>query len=309
MLASRILETLRFFNLQDSPLTLLELHTYLLPEKEALTAGLDPQHELLQGKTLGEFPKVAVSAVFEVLNKDLAGQVECHNGFYCFKGRGDIVEQRLRNYSHGLFREKRIARFVRGLRHVPFVRGVGLAGSQVLGQQKEGSDIDLFIITDPSRMWLARTLVTAYFQVLGMRRHGGAVKNRFCLNHYIADYKKLDKHRNLYTALEYAKLRPLVYSQGIRQFHKKNQLWIKGFYPNWQILHKDEEPASAFQKFIEKAFSGGFGQWLEGFLKSWQLPKIRTEKYILVEDNELSFHPDSKQGYLLKRFFENQAEQ
>lgn len=300
---------MRFFNLQDSPLTLLELHAYLLPEKEILVAGLDLQHELPEGKVLGEFPKVQASEIFGILNKELASEVECHNGFYCLKGRGEIVEQRLRNYSHGLFREKRIARFARGLRHVPFVRGVGLAGSQVLGQQKEGSDIDLFIITDPSRMWLARTLVTAYFQVLGLRRHGRAVKNRFCLNHYVADYKKLDKHRNPYTALEYAKLRPLVYSQGIRQFHKKNQLWIKSFYPNWQILHKDEEPASAFQKFTEKAFLGGFGQWLEGFLRSWQLPKIRMEKYILVEDNELSFHPDSKQEFLLKRFFENQAEQ
>ena len=305
MLSDRILETLRFFDLQDYPLTLLEIYTYLLPEKDSLAGLLDAQHELRGAGPAGQAALVPALAIAECLGRELAERVECHRGFYCLKGRGGIIRQRLLNYLYGMFREKRVARFARGLKWIPFVRGAGLAGSQVLGQQKDTSDIDLFIITDENRMWLARTLVTAYFQVLGLRRHGAKVKNRFCLNHYVAGGKALTKLRNLYTALEYAKLRPLAGAGAVADFQKKNQPWISGFYPNWQAPTAEASAASPVQVFLEKLFQGKFGGWLETRLKAWQLPKIRTEKYILVADDELSFHPDSKQEFLLKRFFES----
>jgi len=306
MLKDRILETLRFFDLQDYPLTLLELHGFLLPEKENYTNLLDAQHELRE-VNLGPRPAlVPASEILKSLDEELSYAVECQRGFYCLKGRTEIVNQRLLNYLFGIFREKRIRRFAKALRFVPFVRGVSLAGSQGMGQQKKDSDIDLFIITDLRRMWLARTLVTAYFQVLGLRRHGKNVANRFCLNHYVSGVKKINQHRNFYTALEYAKLRPLVYAGGQEAFLKINREWIKALYPNWQRPKIGTEVQSRIQAGLEKIFSGKFGEWLEARLKAWQLPKIKTEKYILVEEDELSFHPDSKQEAILSRFFKFQ---
>lgn len=304
MLADRILETLRFFDLQDYPLTLLEIHAYLLAEAADLQQAANSQHELAQGSQLPVQPAVGISEVFDCLENQLQDRLECRRGFYCLKGRQEIIRQRLTNYLFGLNREKRIRRFARGLKAVPFVRGAGLAGSQVLGQQKATSDIDLLILTDSRRMWLVRTLVTAYFQVLGLRRHGRKVQNRFCLNHYVAGFKLLDQHLNLYTALEYAKLRPLVHAAGVAAFQQKNAVWISGFFPNWQPNPPPVgEYPSRLQAALEKIFAGDFGSWLEAKLKAWQLPKIRQEKYIIVEADELSFHPDSKQEALLRRFF------
>jgi hypothetical protein len=107
---------------------------------------------------------------------------------------------------------------------------VALGGSQALGQPKKFSDIDLFIVVKPGFLWLVRTMVSLYFQILGLRRHGKNVANRFCLNHYVAEQKVVDRERNLYKAMEYVRLRPLIYPQGLVEFLQVNAEWIKVFF-------------------------------------------------------------------------------
>lgn len=305
MLKERILSTLRFFDLQDYPLTLLELHEFLLADLEIIKAHTDSEGEIVDG----EFPiqsRVGLEEILFCLENECLGEVINTIGFYHLPGREGIADLRLRNYFYGIQREKRIKKFIGRLRHLPFVRGVGLTGSQALGQQKETSDIDLFVVTDSRFMWLARTFVTAYFQILGKRRHGAKITNRFCLNHYVAGQKKIRNIKNLYSAAEYAKLRPLVYGKAIAVYQQNNADWIKVFFPNWEPSLDPKERESLTQRVLEKILDNGFGLWLEGKLKSRLLPRIKTAPFIIVEDDELSFHPDSKQKPLLAEFFKFQ---
>jgi hypothetical protein len=48
----------------------------------------------------------------------------------------------------------------------------------------ENSDIDLFIITSPDRLWLTRLMVTFIFQVLGKRKTAKKHKDNFCLSFF-----------------------------------------------------------------------------------------------------------------------------
>lgn len=301
MLKDRILSTLRFFDLQDYPLTLLELYKFLLRDVSDLKHQVNTEWELIDNNHSQE--KTGINEILLCLNQECKDNIEQKNGFYSLKGRIEIIDRRLANYLYGIERERSIRWFAKGLRHIPFVRGVGLAGSQAMGLQKIDSDIDLLIIVHPKFLWLTRTLVTAYFQLLGKRRHGKNISNRFCLNHYLAGVKTINELKNLYTAWEYAKLRPLVYGQIISEFQQKNRSWIAAFLPNFEILVHDEVKTSSAQKILEKLLSGRFGQWLEIKLKNWQLPKIRQEEFILVREDELSFHPQSKQQSLLSKFF------
>jgi predicted nucleotidyltransferase len=301
MLKKRIISTLHFFDLQDYPLTLLELHRFLLADLDSL--NLDHQGEI------GTFDlelqeKISVDQILACLENECRVEVKNLQGFYFLAGRQEIISLRLKNYYYGIQREKLIKKYIRGLRHLPFVTGVALAGSQAMGQEKESSDIDLLIITNPRFMWLARTLVTAYFQILGKRRHGLKIQNRFCLNHYLAGPKKITQFRNFYTAHEYLKLRSLVYGQGINSFQKNNS-WINYFFPNAEFMEPDPGSQTKLQQTLEKLLSGSFGKWLEQKLQNWQLPKIRQEKFILVSQDELSFHPDSKQQALLLQFIKS----
>jgi hypothetical protein len=302
MLKERILSTLRFFDLQDYPLTLLELHEFLLADLETIKANTDSEGEIVDGE-FPEQPKVSLENILECLENECQGIVENTLGFCHLPGRKEIVDLRLQNYFYGIQREKRIKKFIGGLKRLPFVRGVGLTGSQAFGQQKETSDIDLFIVTDSRFMWLARTFVTAYFQILGKRRHGAKITNRFCLNHYVAGQKKIQNIKNLYSAMEYAKLRPLVYGKAIAVYQQNNSDWINVFFPNWQPSLEPRQKESLLQGILEKILGNGFGLWLEKKLKSRLLPRIKTAPFIIVEDDELSFHPDSKQKPLLAEFY------
>ena len=85
-------------------------------------------------------------------------------------------------------------------------------------------------------------------------------------------------------------------------FLNENFNWINVFYPNAILDKQPQEASPKAQGFLEKMFMGEFGLWLEQSLKNWQLPKIRQEKFIFVSEDELSFHPNSKQKNLLEEF-------
>lgn len=303
MLKDRIVSTLQFFDLQHTPLTLLELHRFLLADMELLKSRLNSRWELTGETSAAEEENVGLENILHSIEHELKAEVVCLSGFYCLSGRERIVHARLSNYRFGLGRERLIGKYIGMLKYVPFVRGVALGGSQALGQQKEDSDIDLLIITDKKYLFLGRLFVTLYFQVTGKRRHGAFISNRFCLNHYLSWPKPLSHYRNLYTAMEYGRLRPLVYAGPIGTYQKNNEGWIRIFFPNWLPAKSPFENQSGVQRWLEKVFNNPVGQLLEKIIGKLQLAKIRNAEFIVVLPDELSFHPDSKQLYLLDPFF------
>lgn len=304
MLEARILATLRFFDLQDLPLTLFELHKFLLVDPELLPKEIS---EFTNPESINNSALVSIDSIMNSVGFLVSeNKLEEFSGFYCLPGRKKIIQKRLDNYFFGIRREKLIKRYINFLAYIPFVRGVALAGSQALGQEKENSDIDLLIITEPGFMWTARTLVSLYFHLFGIRRHGSFAANRFCLNHYVAGEKVLTEGRNLYTASEYAKLRPLVYESSVFEFVRNNLFWIKNFFPNIQITKSDKVKQKKIQLFLEKFFKNNFGASLEKRLAQIQKKRIHTDEYVKVSEDELSFHPSSKEEKLLLDFFKNQ---
>lgn len=302
MLRDKILSTLRFFDLQDIPLTLLELHRFLIRDIESIKKNIDKNFEIINILNNFESEQIQLSEILLCIENECVNEVVNFLGFYCLAGREKIVDLRWKNYYFGIKRERRIKKFVKFLKFIPFVRGVAVGGSQALGQQTESSDIDLLIITHKDFMYLARTLVSLYFQFLGLRRHGKKIRNRFCLNHYIAGSKEVSRERNLYKAMEYGRLRPLVLNQGVKDFIEKNLLWINMFMPNVKS-DSIETKESFFQKVVEFLLQNKLGQILENLLKKIQKNKIHTDEFTFILEDELSFHPQSGHIRLLEKFF------
>ncbi len=303
MLSNRIIETIRFFDLQDYPLTSFEVHKYLIADAVQLETRLDGNYELLPDQVpSGAMVQMdTVQSQLDVLSE--LGEIVMHDGFYTLPESARLVPLRLKNYLFGIKRERLIWRYLKFTAHIPFVRGISLAGSQALGLQRSTSDIDLLIITDPKHLWVARTLLTIYFHVFGVRRYGKKITNRFCLNHYLATIREVDAERNLYKAMEYTKLRPVVYPQATHAFQQANEQWIKLFFPNVSFPKKVNWPQTTLQKYLEKIFLNKFGAWFEQKLEHWQLGRIKQGKFIFVREDELSFHPESKHEKLLHGFF------
>lgn len=302
MLKDRVLFTLRFFDLQNTPLTLADLHIFLFNEPEVLRANLDGEFCVTK---IGAKPgPVALEEIKKVLETDLASAVEFDHGFFCLKGRRELIRMRFENLSFRQRRERIIRRFLPWLKFVPFVRGAGLGGSHALGSSGKHSDIDLLIILDPHFFWLGRLLVTFYFQISGHRRHGDKIANRFCLNHYLAGPLVVLTERDPYNAMEYLRLKPAVFPQMIEEFVGKNLFWIREIFPNAAVRNAAKQKKPGLQTGLEKIFQNFAGRWLNRLLGQWQMRRITRGEPAVAKETELSFHSKSRKLEFLSRFFE-----
>lgn len=309
MLTNRVLQTLKFFDLQDYPLTAVEVWSYLLPEIQEIKARILENGEIQPGFVPEKQSQVSLLEVLECLDSQCAAEVESFCGFYFLKGRKVIAEQRWAGYFYGIQREKKIKKFAKYFKYLPFVRGVALTGSQALGLQKKNSDIDLLIFTDSKFLGLARFFVTLFFQIFGVRRYGKKVANRFCLNHYLAGVFLLNKDKNIYTAVEYTKLRTLYGEKVNSEFIKLNSEWIQAFLPNLEIQTKKENFLNKQENFLkrnlEKIFLNSVGQKIEHWFKKYQISRVQAGEFVVAEASELSFHPENRKPQLFQRFFKS----
>jgi hypothetical protein len=304
MLTDRILATLKFFDLQNTPLTLTQLRDFLLNEPQSLKSKINNEFELIENIDLPV--EVSEQLIEETLKNNLSQQVERHHGRYCLLGRQQIIHDHFTNLRFWEKREKLIKRFVPDLRFVPFVRGIAVGGSQTLGQSKEKSDIDLLVILDPKFLWLGRLFVTCYFQFTGHRRHGQKIANRFCLNHYLAGPIAVSAERDLYNAMEYLRLRPEVFPQAIEEFVAINRTWIKQFFPNAPVKTYPKQKVPGLQRAGEAIFTNSFGFWLNKQLGQWQMKRILRGNPPVASQTELSFHSKERKFAFLAKFFQGE---
>jgi len=279
MLKNSVYKTVAFFDAQGIALTLLEIKNYLSAA-------------------------VSIGEIERTLKEDLRDQVEYRDGLYFLVGRSDLVSQKKIHFRISLVRFHKAKKYLKFLRHLPFLRAVAISGSQALLNSAPSSDIDLFIITAQNRIWFARSLVSFYFQLLGQRRHGLKISNRFCLNHYLAGDFGINEDRNLYTAVEYVSLIPVLGQDTMDEFWRSNT-WISEFIPQARFETKAGFFGFQFsiaQKIFEKLLDYTIAGMLNRVLGLYQKQRIRRQEHILVSDRELSFHPGSRGQRVLASF-------
>jgi len=109
----------------------------------------------------------------------------------------------------------------------PYVRGIAISGSLSKNFADAESDIDLFIVTAPNRMWVARTLMHLLKKLtfLVNREH------YFCMNYYIDEQQLEIAEKNIYTATEVVTLIPIQGDTTFADFFAANA-WTRNYLPN-----------------------------------------------------------------------------
>lgn len=273
-LAQSIYKTLALFDVQDIPLTLMDIRGYLVRVNNLPPAP------------------VSLSNIEFVLTTELNEFIEQQDGFYFLSGRQALVALRQERYRISLVRLRKARRYLQGLRFLPYIRAVAISGSLSFLNSKSTSDIDLFIMAKPGRIWLARVLVSMYFQLFGQRRHGKYIADRFCLNHYVREDLTVTVDRDLFTAVAYAGIIPVLGAQSLRRFWARNT-WIEQFLVN-PILQTDQvyfgAKFSPLAKFFERLLDFTGGPLLNSIFGRYQRWRIKPREDIIVSDEELSFH-------------------
>ena len=213
-------KTLTYADLFDYPLTLNELHFFLLTkERVSLTAF-----------------KKHLSHSF--LTKE---GISFRSGYYFFPGREKILKIRKKReeYSGGKFliAEKAAEK----IKKISWVRMVGVTGALSMMNAKEEDDIDLMIVTSTNRLWLTRLtiFILGFFWKINRRKPKETnPKDKICFNLFLEEGFLKIPCQNLFLAHEIVQIKPLADKGKIYEKLLLENSWIFRFLPNTEIIQK-----------------------------------------------------------------------
>lgn len=246
--AQNILKTLGYFDLFQYPLTRPEIsvfHPAVVPLQELETA----LETLLTEKT-----------VFRL------------DEFYSLSNDHLLVERRRRGNLLAVKQLKTAQRVAKFLSRFPYVKAVAVSGSLSKNFASDKTDIDLFIITAPNRLWIARTCMHLFKKLtfLTGRQH------RYCMNYYVDEQEPEITEKNIFTAIEIITLLPMQGRSSLDEFIAANE-WVKKYFPahHFQPGEIPEIQPGFLRKTFERIFNGRMGdrfdRWLMKITKArWQ---------------------------------------
>jgi hypothetical protein len=226
-----IIKTLLYFDIFNYPLKISEILTFLARDSN----------------------EREVSEAIEILvDKEYVYQF---NEFISVQNKKENVARRVKGNEMAeslLPLARRKAHFIG---QFPFVKAVMASGSMSKGYMDEDSDLDFFIVTEPGRLWIARTLLVMYKRVFLKNSH-----KHFCVNYFVSSDRLEIEEKNQFTATELATVIPL-FNQGVYFELLRDNGWLTRFYPNFvpRIATRKVEKLSFMKKIVEGGinFIGG----------------------------------------------------
>jgi len=300
-----ILNTIVYFDIFDYPLTANEICSNLF------TGGMEgPTFSLAEIEAcLKNSPK---------LNKIITTQ----SGFYFLKKRADIIFSRLERYNLADKKYRIAKRAVSLFKYLPFLKLVAACNNLGYSNVTVESDIDLFVITAPQRIWLSRLFLIAIIFILRLRppKEKAKAKDKICLSYYITtEDLNLEKTKVVEPDIHLiywlsAFIKIYEREDYFEKFYQAN-FWLKKYLPNWQMpifgcrrVIVDNLFNKAIYKLKEFIWSNKIGDSLEHWAKNLQLKYMAQRKkdiavsqrnWVIISDTMLKFHEnDTRQHYL-----------
>lgn len=243
-----ILNTLGYFDLFHYPLTRDEI--YLFHPGNVSRMDIDTALGILLNK----------KSVFKL------------DEFYSLQSDFLIVERRRKGNDLAITQMKTAGKVAKFLSGFPYVKGIAVSGSLSKNFANEKTDIDFFIITAASRLWIARTLMHLYKKITFLTGH----QHWFCMNYYVDEAGLEIEEKNIFTAMEIVTLIPMYGRSSMAMFIAGND-WTKSYFPvhGFTIGNTPEIKRGLFRKGIEKILSGRMGDVIDNWLmnttdRRWQ---------------------------------------
>ncbi|MFW0862051.1 MAG: hypothetical protein ACKKL6_00480 [Candidatus Komeilibacteria bacterium] len=292
MLKNNILNTIKYFDIFEYPLTAWECYHWLYGGEK--TTFEDIKREL---ETLIE-------------NKE----VETLDGFYFLPGKDKHVETRQRRYLIAQLKYNIALRAVKMIRALPFIRYVAICNSLAYNNAADSSDIDLFIIAKKGKLWRARFVVATIMQLLHRRPNSKTSKDKICLSFLVSDdnlnLQSLAVDDDIYLKYWITQLVPLYDPDNLQTKLIKANSWIDKDLPN-HLEYKtnrfrlvtDTKTSKFFKKLLEIKFGLNF---LESLLRRLQFAILSNDlktiankdTRVVMTDQILKFHSlDRREEY------------
>jgi hypothetical protein len=234
-----ILATLAYFDMFNYPLTRAEVYLFL------------------KGKQDYELFDIALQNLHD------EGIIYQFDKFYTLKNDQYLIVRRNEGNKKAAELIKIAEKVGNLLIRFPYVRGIAISGSLSKNFADENSDVDLFIITEKNRLWIARTIMHFFKKLTFLVNK----EHLFCMNYYI-DMQQLEiPEQNIYTAIEVGTLIPLQGDVVFDKFYAANT-WTRQFLPNKNMRISSAKPVknSAFKVLFERLLNFPFGNTIDNML-------------------------------------------
>jgi len=248
-------------------------------------------------------------ALDELGKNGLVQQKDDH--YYIFE-EGEKITKRISGNKEAKKMMPKAQQVGRKIFRFPYVEGVGISGSLSKGVLHSDGDFDYFIITQPNRLWVARTLLILYKKIFlfNSRKH-------FCVNYFIDSQNLEIEEKNPFTATEISTLIPIA-GNVMDHFFEQNA-WIDSYLrKNEKQVHFDKLKKPAVTRAITFIMKGKFGEFMDRrfmriTLKRWERKfgtfeptefelAMKSRKYVSKH------HPNNFQDKVLNRLEELTAD-
>jgi len=225
------------------------------------------------------------------------GKIKNKNGFWMLNTRSNLGAVRLKKQKISINKLKKVRKYAVFFQLIPYVRGVFITGTLGMKTAARKSDWDVLLVIKRRRLWLGRFLATVFLHLIGKRRHGNKINNRFCLNHFLTEDGMSLEEQNEYTAKELSFSLPLTGGEVWQKFIELNGIWQKKYFPNFEkdalaawILQEKGRASSLVQAVAE--FLGEYsGLAARGnvFLKKVMIVKIKRNPNTYLKGADIRY--------------------
>lgn len=214
-----ILQTLKYSDIFNFPLTSKEIYKYLI--------------------TQTPYPFLQVEKTIAKLVQDK--KIKKLGKYYGLKNLSDDSQNK-RDDSQKLCKKqiKMAKKDLKKLVKMPFIKMIAITGSVAAKNCTKKADVDLFIVTSKNFLWITRLVTVLYLKVFNK------YKNPYCANIYIPINNLTWNKKNIYVANEVARLYPLFNKNNTYELFLQKNTWVceylanfNGYVPKFNIKHKN----------------------------------------------------------------------
>jgi hypothetical protein len=268
-----ILRTVVYADLFDYPLTAQQIHRYL--------TGYSAPQELVEQK----------------LEEDggVGNRLQPVPPYWVLEGREHLAPLRLQREAYSQPLWSAVCRYGGLIAALPFVRMTAVTGALAMGNAPNADDdVDLLIVSQTGRVWLARGLV---IMVVHLARQFGV---ELCPNYIMAEHNLRLDNPSLYTAHELAQLVPLHGAATYQRLIESNS-WLSTYLPNATPRQLRGREASWVAQSGRRAFEALLGGRLGDAIEGWEARrKIPHLQQVAARQGatEANFTPDLCKGHI-----------
>jgi hypothetical protein len=222
------------------------------------------------------------------------GLVDRANGYVTLPGRLDLVALRERRTVVARAKWQAARRYGRSIARMPFVRMVGVTGTLAVANVEPDDDIDLFVVTAPGRLWLARACAILVV------RAAAAAGDEVCPNYFVSEQQLALPDRSFFGAREMSQMVP-VYGVGVYQRLRQLNDWVDDYLPqargrpNALPVVELRRPEQLAKQTAERLLGGRVGDALEAWEMNRKIRKLRQRA--AAEGGSVVFTADCCKGH------------